>query len=120
MRTWLRLTSLFGPPDDTAESSNIICASIGLILQADAEDMVLGPMPEQLAKLLRQISKAEREQRAVSRYGVTASNAVGLIVEVTVPYGTPPNHFADLPVAQRNSRLAVTGVDLQASERSLS
>ena len=61
MRTWLRLTSQFGPPDDKAESGNIICDSIGLILRADAEDIVRGPVPEQLAKLLCQIAKAERE-----------------------------------------------------------
>ena len=64
MRTWLRLTYLFGPPDDKAESGNIICASIGLILRADADDLVHGPLPEQLAKLLRKIARAERELAA--------------------------------------------------------
>jgi hypothetical protein len=88
MRTWLRLTSLFGPPDDTAESSNIICASIGLILQAMRRTW-FSAHAGAACQVLRQISKAEREQRAVSRYGVTASNAVGLIVEATLPCGTP-------------------------------
>ena len=92
MRTWLRLTSLFGPPDDLAESGNIVCASIGSILRADAEDIVRGPLPEQLAKLLRQI--AATEQLAVSRHRVTVSDAVGLIVEVAAPYGAPPDMAA--------------------------
>jgi hypothetical protein len=93
MRTWLRLTSLFGPPDNLAESGNIVCASIGSILRADAEDMVRGPVPEQLAKLLRQIAATELEQLAVSRHRVTVSDAVGLIVEVA-PYGAPPDMAA--------------------------
>jgi hypothetical protein len=76
MRTWLRLTSLFGPPDDKAESGNLICASIGSILRADAEDIVRGPMPEQLAKLLRQIAAAPLEQVAASRSRVAISNSV--------------------------------------------
>ena len=88
MRTWLRLTSLFGPPDDTAECGNIVCASIGSILRADAEDIVRAPMPEQFAKLLRQIAAAECEQLAVSRRGV--SDAVDVIVEVAAPYGNSP------------------------------
>ena len=89
MRTWLRLTSLFGPPDDTAESGNIICDSIGLILRADAEDMVRGPIPEQLAMLLRRIAKAEHEPSGESRRRVTVSNTAGLIVQISssVPRG---------------------------------
>ncbi len=94
MRTWLRLTSLFGPHHDLAESGNIVCASIGSILRADAEDMVRGPVPEQLAVLLRQIAAAELEQLAVSRHRVTVSDAVGLIVEVAAPYGAPPDMAA--------------------------
>jgi hypothetical protein len=93
MRTWLRLTSLFGPPDDKAESGNLICAAIGSILRADAEDIVRGPMPEQLAKLLRQIAATELEQLAVSRYRVKVSDAVGLIV-VAAPCGAPPDMAA--------------------------
>jgi len=85
MRTWLRLTCLFGPPDDKAETDDIICASIGSILRADADDLVHAPLPEQLAELLRQIAKAEREQWAVSRCGMTVSDTVGLIVEVAAP-----------------------------------
>jgi hypothetical protein len=76
MRAWLRLTCLFGPPDDEAETGDIICASIGSILRADADDLVHAPLPEQLAELLRQIAKTEREQWAVSRCGVTVSDTV--------------------------------------------
>jgi hypothetical protein len=101
MRTWLRLTSLFGPPDDMAESGNIICASIGSILRADGEDIVRGSMPGQLTKLLRQIAATELEQLAVSRCGVTVSDAVGLIVDVAAPFGVPPDHGGSPPVTQR-------------------
>ena len=98
MRTWLRLTSLFGPPDDIAESGNIISASIGAILRADAEDIVHGPLPEQLDKLLRQIAATERELLAVSRRRVMVSDAVGL---------------AGVPIGMRDGRLVDTGVGLK-------
>jgi len=83
MRTWLRLTSLFGPPDPTAESSNIICDSIGLILRADAGDMVHGPMPGHLSNLLSQIAEAERELSTVSCRGVNVSDTTGPIAEIS-------------------------------------
>ena len=108
MRTWLRLTSLFGPPDPTAESSNIICDSIGLILRADADDLVHGPVPEQLAKLLRKIAKAERELAAESYGGVTVCDTAGLIVK---PPMTCPQPISELPVrSEPNAPLRPTAL----------
>jgi hypothetical protein len=95
MRTWLRLTCLFGPPDDKAECGNIVCASIGLILRADADDLVHGPVPEQLANLLRKIAKAERELAAESHGGVTVCDTAGLIVNPPMP---SPQRSSELPV----------------------
>ena len=95
MRTWLRLTCLFGPPDDKAECGNIICASIGLILRADADDLVHGPLPNQLTKLLRKIAKAERELAAESPRRVTVSDTAGLIVKPPMPSLQP---ISELPV----------------------
>ena len=103
MRTWLRLTCLFGPPDDTAECGNIVCASIGSILRADADDLVRGPLPEQLAKLLRQIAKAERVSSAESRRGVTVSDAAGLILKSPKAF---PQRISDLPVRSGPSTVA--------------
>src|SRR6476469_7860721 len=102
MRTWLRLTYLFGPPDDKAESGNIICVSIGLILRADADDLVHGPLPEQLAKLLRKIAKAERELAAVSHRGVTVCDTAVLIVN---PPMTSPQPISELPVRSEPTAL---------------
>jgi hypothetical protein len=95
MRTWLRLTCLFSPPDDTAECGNIVCASIGAILCADADDLVRGPLPRQLGNLLRQIAKAERGSSAESRRGVRVSDAAGLILKSPMAF---PQRICDLPV----------------------
>jgi hypothetical protein len=102
MRTWLRLTYLFGPPDDKAESGNIICASIGLILRADADDLVRGPLPEQLAKLLRKIARAERELAAKSHRGVIISDTAGLIVKPPMP---SPQRISELHVQSEPAAL---------------
>jgi len=76
MRTWLRLTCLFGAPDNYAAGGDIVCESIGAILRADADDLVLAPMPLQFAKLLHQIAQTERELAAESRFGATVSDTV--------------------------------------------
>ena len=102
MRTWLRLTCLFGPPDDKAECGNIICASIGLILRADADDLVHGPVPEQLAKLLRKIARAERELAAESQHRVTVPDTAGLIVK---PPMASPQPISELPVLSEPTAL---------------
>jgi hypothetical protein len=54
-----------------------------------------------VCQLLRQIAKAERERWAASRCEVAVSDAVGLIVEVAAPYGSP-DRCASLPVTQRS------------------
>jgi hypothetical protein len=69
MRVWLRLTGLFGVPDE-AKSTNIACTSIGFILRADADDLVHGPLPEQLTRLLRQIAQREYELSTESQRGL--------------------------------------------------
>jgi hypothetical protein len=110
MRTWLRLTSLFGPPDDKAESGNIISASIGLILRADADDLVHAPMPRQFAKLLRQIAEAERE--AESCFGATVSDSISLIAD-PAPCA---DHGSSLAGTQRIGRVVIAGTSLEQSE----
>ena len=86
MRTWLRLTWLFGPPDDQAESNNIICDSIGLILRADADDLVRECIPEPFARLLSQIAKTECE---LLTGGMTASDTAGLLVDIAISIPAP-------------------------------
>jgi hypothetical protein len=87
MRMWLRLTSLFGPPDDYAARDNIVCASIGAILRADALELVHAPMPAHFANLLRKIAEAEREQ---SLREVSVSDTAGLIAAVSGRIPTAP------------------------------
>ena len=97
MRIWLRLTGLFGAPDD-AKSGHIVCTSIGSILRADADDLVHGPLPEQLASLLRQIAQQEYELSTQSQRGIagfdrpTTSRAnVGATGHVPVPSAAVPS-----------------------------
>ena len=82
MRTWLRLTSLFGPPDDYAARDNIVCASIGAILRADALELVHAPMPAHF-----KIAEAEREQ---SLREVNFADTTGLIAAVSGRIPTAP------------------------------
>jgi hypothetical protein len=97
MRIWLRLTGLFGAPDDT-KSGHIVCTSIGSILRADADDLVHGPLPEQLTSLLRQIAHHEYELSGESQSEIarsdrpTASRAnVGATGHVPVPSAAVPS-----------------------------
>jgi hypothetical protein len=73
MRIWLRLTGLFGVPDE-AKSGNIVCTSIGSILRADADDLVHGPLPEQLTRLFRQIAQQEYELSTESQREMAGSD----------------------------------------------
>ena len=73
MRIWLRLTGLFGLPDE-AKSGNIVCTSIGSILRADADDLVHGSLPEQLTSLLRQIAQQEYELSTKSQREIAGSD----------------------------------------------
>jgi hypothetical protein len=61
-RMWLRLTSLFGLPEeggapDDITPDAIICVSIGVILRADAHPLLDEPLPPQLAALLNQLAE---------------------------------------------------------------
>ena len=79
---WLRLTGLFGLPDDAAEVDGTICAAIGPILRADSDDLVRAPLPEQLSLLLRQIAKGEDKLSAAPSRGSARSNVPNLVVEI--------------------------------------
>ena len=79
---WLRLTGLFGLPDDAAEVDRTICAAIGPILRADSDDLVRAPLPEQLSLLLRQIAKGERKLSTAPSRGSARSDVPNLIVEI--------------------------------------
>ena len=80
-RVWLRLTSLFGLPDDSAEVDGTICAAIGPILRADSDDLVRAPLPAQLSLLLRQIAKGEDKLSAAPSNG-SARYVPNLVVEI--------------------------------------
>jgi hypothetical protein len=67
---WLRLTGLFGPPDELVEIDHIICASIGPILRAQHDHLLSAPLPHQLTRLLDDLAVRERGSMRLAR-GVT-------------------------------------------------
>jgi hypothetical protein len=56
MRVWLRLTWLFGLPDDQPPE-NLMAAALGPILRAAGQDLAEAPLPAKLQKLLDQLAR---------------------------------------------------------------
>jgi hypothetical protein len=55
---WLRLTCLFGLPDDE-DPDNLMAAALGPILRAALEDIVETPLPSQISALLDEIKRRQ-------------------------------------------------------------
>jgi hypothetical protein len=56
MRVWLRLTWLFGLPDDQPPE-NLMVAALGPILHAAGRDLAEAPLPPKIQKLLDELSR---------------------------------------------------------------
>jgi hypothetical protein len=76
------------------------------------KDIVRGPIPEQLNKLLRQIAEAERELAAESCFGATVCDSIGLVVDPA----PGADHCSSLAGTQRIGRVAIAGTSLEQSE----
>ena len=100
---WLRLTGLFGLSDDAPEIDNIICAAIGPILRADANELVQEPLPEQFAMLLGQVAQQERELSVRSMRG---PDIPSLVVEIA---GQCNSRATALTIALPSAGLLTTG-----------
>jgi hypothetical protein len=73
---WLRLTHLFGLPDKTCRIDDIICASIGPILRADAKELVRETLPPQFLKLLRKLEQRDRKSSDAVRVRIVPAAAM--------------------------------------------
>jgi hypothetical protein len=73
---WLRLTHLFGLPDKTCRIDDIICASIGPILRADAKELVRETLPPQFLKLLRKLERRDQKSSDPLRARIVPAAAV--------------------------------------------
>ena len=73
---WLRLTHLFGLPDKTCRIDDIICASIGPILRADAKELVRETLPPQFLKLLRKLERRDQKSSDPLRARILPAAAV--------------------------------------------
>jgi hypothetical protein len=58
MRVWLRLTSLFGLPDDE-HSENLMMAALGPILHAAGKELAEAPLPPKIQNLLDDLAQSE-------------------------------------------------------------
>ena len=63
MRAWLRLTSLFGLPDEAGQTDHLVIDALGPILRADGQQIVETPLPAQFRELLNQLARRERNGR---------------------------------------------------------
>jgi hypothetical protein len=61
MRVWLRLTSLFGLPDDE-HPENLMVAALGPILHAGGKDLAEAPLPPKIQKELDELARHEPRQ----------------------------------------------------------
>ena len=80
MRVWLRLTSLFGLPDDQPPE-NLMAAALGPIIRAAGRDLVEAPLPLQFQRFLEELRRGEqlivaRKTRGLERAELTA-RAIG-------------------------------------------
>jgi hypothetical protein len=71
MRVWLRLTSLFGLPDDQVPE-NLMSAALGPILRAAGRDLAEAPLPPKIQNLLDDLAqpepcRASRTHRNINR-----------------------------------------------------
>src|SRR6476469_9878090 len=71
MRVWLRLTSLFGLPDDQVPE-NLMSAALGPILRAAGRDLAEAPLPPKFQNLLDDLAqpepcRASRTHRNINR-----------------------------------------------------
>ena len=72
MRVWLRLTSLFGLPDDQVPE-NLMSAALGPILRAAGKDLAEAPLPPKIQKLLEELARDQprrpsRTHRNINRH----------------------------------------------------
>jgi hypothetical protein len=63
MRAWLRLTSLFGLPDEAGQIDHLVIDALGPILRADGQQIMEAPLPAQFRELLDQLARGERNGR---------------------------------------------------------
>jgi hypothetical protein len=60
MAVWLRLTWLFGLPDDVEQTGNLTMDALGPLLRAATTHIVDAPLPPQLSHLLTRLQRRER------------------------------------------------------------
>jgi len=77
MRVWLRLTSLFGLPDDE-HPENLMAAALGRILHAAGKDLAEAPLPPKIQKKVDELARLEprrvsRTRRNINRHEPTVN-----------------------------------------------
>src|SRR6266568_4477865 len=105
MAVWLRLTHLFGLPDDVEQTGNVTMDALGPLLRAATTHIVDAPLPLQLSDLLTRLQRRERTsaRRAAMdrrRNSATSTEPIALTVTATMlaqPTPLPPPTSALAP-----------------------
>jgi hypothetical protein len=66
MRLWLRLTHLFGLPENH-HPDNLMQAALGRVLRATCQDVVNASLPEPIARLFQELTQREHFVQSLER-----------------------------------------------------
>jgi hypothetical protein len=66
MRLWLRLTHLFGLPENH-HPDNLMQVALGRVLRATCQDVVNASLPEPIAKLFQELAQREHLIQSLER-----------------------------------------------------
>jgi hypothetical protein len=117
MRVWLRLTSLFGLPDDE-HPKNLLVAALGPILHASGKDLAEAPLPPKIQKKLDELARLDsrrvsRTRRNINRHEPTVNpipnSALNARPTRAVWHKTPARHPETVGLATTSPAHAVRG-----------
>jgi hypothetical protein len=98
-----RRTCPFGLPDEAEDIENLVLVAVGHVFRATTAPMLDGPLPAELAGLLRQIDRQERNVQA--RRSATLQHRRRATLHEPVAHSTSrvqaPDRRADASVAMK-------------------
>jgi hypothetical protein len=89
MPVWLRLTCLFGLPDDE-QPDHLMSAALGPILRAEGREIAEAPLPPLFRTLLDELHHREQARKGRDSVGRRATNAPIIAPQVRATRAHPP------------------------------
>jgi hypothetical protein len=105
MAIWLRITDLFGLPDDQ-EPNNLMQMALGPALRAACANIVEAPLPPEIRRALRRLKRCDQRvdtarswQRSIATSIMPTSPSRLLHKSVNPPMAHRPLHSSDTAAA---------------------